>query len=285
MNILQEIAASTRARVAAKKQALPLEQLMAEVAAGRTTIQTDNVGGITDNATGKIPPDPVHVFPFERALRSDDIAFICEVKKASPSKGVIAQEFPYLDIAKAYASAGAAAISVLTEPAYFLGDDHYLSEIAAAVPTPLLRKDFVVDSYMIYEAKSFGASAVLLICALLDEKTLTTYIQIADSLGLSALIEAHDENEVTMALAAGARIVGVNNRDLRTFQVDLSVSERLRKLVPPDVLFIAESGIREPADVARLRAVGVDAVLVGETLMRSAGTGGIKEALNRLRGE
>ena len=210
-------------------------------------------------------------FPFERYLReSPDIAFICEVKRASPSKGLIAADFPYLDIAKDYEGAGAAAISVLTEPDYFKGDDHYLYEISRTVSVPTLRKDFIVDPFMIYEAKALGASAVLLICSLLTFEHLKTYIQLAHSLGLSALVEVHDEEEVGMALKAGARVIGVNNRDLKTFTVDLSLSVRLRKLVPDPILFVAESGISTSDDIAKLRAAGVDGVLIGEHLMRAA---------------
>ena len=207
-------------------------------------------------------------FPFEKALRGNDIAFICEVKKASPSKGVIAEDFDYVKIAKDYEKSGAAAVSVLTEPHWFKGSDSYLREIANAVKIPLLRKDFTVDEYMIYEAKVLGASAVLLIVAILDEATLKRYIEIAHSIGLSALVEVHDEGEIKTALKAGARVIGVNNRDLKTFEVDISLSERLRGLVPSEVIFVAESGIKTREDIARLREIGTDAVLVGETLMR-----------------
>jgi indole-3-glycerol phosphate synthase len=197
------------------------------------------------------------------------MSFICEVKKASPSKGVIAQDFDYLDIARSYERAGAAAISVLTEPNFFQGSPRYLADIAATVSVPTLRKDFIVDAYQIHEAASLGAAAVLLIVALLDDERLATFIACAHSLGMDALVEAHTEREVRRALAAGARIVGVNNRDLHSFEVDLSVSVRLREAVPRDVLYVAESGIRSVDDVARLAAAGVDAVLIGETLMRS----------------
>ena len=219
--------------------------------------------------------------PFEKALKAKDISFICEVKRASPSKGIIAEEFHYLDIAREYEGAGAAAISVLTEPYYFKGDDRYLREIADTVSIPLLRKDFTVDSYMIYEARVLGASAVLLICAILDKDTLAEYINIAHSLGLSALVEAHTEAEVDMALAVGARIVGVNNRNLNTFEVDITLSERLRRMAPRDIIFVSESGVRTADDVAMLRYIGVDAVLVGETLMRSTDK---KASLTELRG-
>lgn len=220
-------------------------------------------------------------FPFEAALRKPDLSFICEVKKASPSKGVIAPEFPYLQIASEYEEAGADAVSCLTEPEYFQGSDRYLKEIAGKSSIPVLRKDFTVDPYMIYEAKVLGASAVLLICALLDRGEIREGIQIADSLGMSALVEAHEEEEVEKALDAGARIVGVNNRDLRTFQVDLGNSRRLRKLVPRQILFVSESGIRTPEDIRRLRENGTDAVLIGETLMKRPDK---KKALRELKG-
>ena len=198
------------------------------------------------------------------------MSFICEVKKASPSKGLIAHDFPYVDIAKDYEAAGASAISVLTEPEYFLGSNEYLKEIRRHVSVPLLRKDFTVDPYQIFEAKVIGASAVLLICALLDTETLRTGIHLCDSLGMSALVEAHDEEEIKSALRAGARIIGVNNRNLKTFSVDFSNSIRLRSLVPDDVLFVAESGVKSADDIRLLHEAGVDGVLIGETLMRAA---------------
>ena len=209
-------------------------------------------------------------FRFEKALQGPEIGFICECKKASPSKGLIEPDFQYLRIAREYESAGAECISVLTEPKWFLGSGDYLREIAAAVKTPCIRKDFTVDDYMIYEAKVMGAEAVLLICSLLDEKTLKDYIRTADSLGLSALIEAHDETEIQMAVDAGARMIGVNNRNLRNFTVDIENSKRLRSLVPDGILFVAESGIKTSNDVDMMRGAGADAVLVGESLMRAA---------------
>lgn len=261
MNILDEIVWRTKDRIRDKKKAVSLKTIM-EMA--------ERLGGGSS-------------FPFEKALQGeDDIAFIGEIKRASPSKGIITHDFPYLQIAKEYEAAGAAAVSVLTEPLYFKGNDRYLREIAAVVSIPLLRKDFAVDNYMIYEAKLLGASAVLLICAILDGERLAEYIQTAGRIGLSALVETHNEKEVEMALKAGARIIGVNNRDLKTFTVDMNVSERLRKLVPEDKLFISESGVKTPADVERLRKIHADAALVGETLMRSADK---KAELIRLRGE
>ncbi|MGN0435140.1 MAG: indole-3-glycerol phosphate synthase TrpC [Wujia sp.] len=219
-------------------------------------------------------------FSFYRALKEPGISFICEVKKASPSKGVIAEHFPYLQIAKEYEDAGASAISCLTEPYYFQGSNEYLKEIATEVNIPVLRKDFTVDEYMIYEAKKLGASAVLLICTILDIEQLKEYQAIATELGLSALVEAHDEREIEMALEAKAKIIGVNNRDLKTFTVDINNSARLRSLVPEDIAFVSESGIRVREDVRKLVENGTDAVLIGETLMRSNDK---KEALDLLR--
>ena len=208
-------------------------------------------------------------FNFENSLKKPDISFICECKKSSPSKGLICPDFPYLKIAKDYEAAGADCISVLTEPKWFLGSDEYLYEIAKNVSIPCLRKDFTVDEYMIYEAKMLGASAVLLICSILDEKQIKEYISICDTLGLSALVEAHDENEVKAALNAGARIIGVNNRNLKDFSVDTENSKRLRDLIPDNVLFVSESGVRCAEDISKLRDIGADAVLIGEALMRA----------------
>ncbi|HOP10056.1 MAG TPA: indole-3-glycerol phosphate synthase TrpC [Oscillospiraceae bacterium] len=258
-DILKTIAAYTQKRVAKAKKSVSARQ-MRDIAI--------SMHGTAD-------------FPFEKALSGAEIGFICEVKKASPSKGLIAPTFPYLKIAKDYEKAGAAAISVLTEPKWFLGQDDYLREIAGVVSVPCLRKDFTVDEYMIYEARTLGASAVLLICSLLDAETIKKYIGICDILGLSALVEAHDENEVKTALSAGARIIGVNNRNLRDFTVDLENSVRLRQLVPKEVLFVAESGISTAEDVEKLRNAGVNGILVGETLMRAADK---KAALDALRG-
>ena len=218
---------------------------------------------------------------FEKALSGNRLSFICEVKKASPSKGVIAEDFPYLDIAREYEAAGASAVSVLTEPELFLGDDRYLAEIKQSVSIPVLRKDFTVDEYMIYRAALMGADAVLLICSLLDTETIKEYITICDVLGISALVEAHNEKETESALKAGARIIGVNNRDLRDFSVDIGNSLRLRRLVPDDILFVAESGIRTAGDIKQLEQAGVNAVLIGETLMRAKDK---KAELDLLRG-
>ena len=257
--ILEEIAARTVQRVAEEKAAVPLSEMKKRAEA-------------LDANTG---------FPFRKALSGDEISFICEVKRASPSKGLIAPDFPYLDIARDYDRAGASAISCLTEPFWFKGRDEYLAEISNAVKIPVLRKDFTVDEYMIYQAKTLGASAVLLICSILSKEQLSEYLGIAHSLGLSALVEAHDEDEVRTALSVGAGIIGVNNRDLRTFTVDINNSARLRKLVPPEVLFVSESGIKTAADIEALRSNGTNAVLIGETLMCSPDK---KAALDELRG-
>ena len=208
-------------------------------------------------------------FPFEAVLRQQDFNFICEVKKASPSKGIIAEHFPYLEIAKEYEVAGAAAISVLTEPDFFKGDKKYLQEIASTVKIPVLRKDFIIDEYQIYQAKVWGASAILLICACLDVPTLTKFRELADSLGLSSLVEAHDEAEVQMAIDCGARIIGVNNRNLKDFTVDVQNSVRLRNLVQDDVIFVSESGLETPEDIQVLRDNNIGVALMGETFMRS----------------
>lgn len=220
-------------------------------------------------------------FTFEKSLRKPGISFICECKKASPSKGLIAPDFPYLEIAGEYEAAGADAISVLTEPKWFLGSDAYLQEIAQAVSVPCLRKDFTVDEYMIYEAKLLGASAVLLICSILSEAQIREYLAVCEELGLSALVEAHDEAEVETALAAGARVIGVNNRNLKDFTVDTENSRRLRERIPKQVLFVSESGVSGPEDVRRLSEIGADAVLIGEALMRAPDK---KRMLSQLRG-
>ena len=225
---------------------------------------------------------PKSNFEFEKALnKPNDIAFICEVKKASPSKGIIAEDFPYIQIAKEYQQVGADCISVLTEPDYFKGDIKYLKEINQVVSIPTIRKDFTIDEYMIYEAHIVGAKAVLLICSLLDTSTIKKYISICDTLGLTALVEAHDSNEVKSALDSGARVIGVNNRNLKTFEVDINNSISLRKQVPNDVIFVAESGIKTPQDIASLKDNNVNAVLIGETFMRSPNK---LECLNHLKG-
>ncbi len=224
---------------------------------------------------------PVGNFAFENALKKQGISFICECKKASPSKGVIAESFPYLEIAKEYEAAGADCISVLTEPKWFLGNNEYLCEIAGTVSLPCIRKDFTVDEYMIYEAKLLGAQAVLLICSILTPEKIREYIKICDTLGISALIEAHDEKEVKSAVNSGARIIGVNNRNLKDFSVNTDNSRRLRELVPDNVVFVSESGVQTAEDVKKLREIGADAVLIGETLMRAENK---RAKLDELRG-
>ena len=247
MNILEEIAAKTRERVAGAKNKISLEEMKQQA----ESLNTE---------TG---------FPFENAIKEGILSFICEVKKASPSKGLIAGDFPYVEIAKEYEKGGASAISVLTEPYWFMGSNEYLKEIRAAVDIPIIRKDFTVDEYMIYEAKVIGADAVLLICAILDDDSLKKYMQTADKLGLSALVETHDEEEVNRAVKAGARLIGVNNRDLRNFTVDINNSLRLRNLVPDNITFVSESGIKGEKEIRELAQGKVDGVLIGETMMRA----------------
>lgn len=247
MTILDELAAYAGERVSKNKAVLSLEELKAEV---------------------KLLPKKN--FEFEKALMKEDISFICECKKASPSKGLIAPDFPYLQIAKEYEAAGADCISVLTEPKWFLGSDDYLKEITDNVSIPCIRKDFTVDEYMIYEARKLGASAVLLICSILTEEQIKEYIGICDELGLSALVEAHDEEEIETAVRCGARLIGVNNRNLKDFTVDTGNSARLRKLIPENVVFVSESGVKSSEDICELRKIGANAALVGETLMRAA---------------
>ena len=247
MTILDQLADHARERVAAAKKKLSAEDVK------RLALEL-----------------PKGQFEFEKALKKDDIAFICECKKASPSKGVIAEDFPYLDIAREYEAAGADCISVLTEPKWFLGSGEYLREIASNVSIPCIRKDFTVDEYMIYEAKLLGAKAVLLICSILPQQQIKEYISICDELGMSALVEAHDEAELRAAVAAGSRIIGVNNRNLKDFSVDTGNSRRLRELAPEAVSFVSESGVRSAEDIRLVREGGVNAVLIGETLMRAA---------------
>lgn len=226
-------------------------------------------GKSVDDIKQKALSLPKGDFEFEKALMTDELSFICEVKKASPSKGVIAEYFPYLEIAKEYENAGASAISCLTEPKWFMGSDKYLEEIASTVSIPVLRKDFTVCEYQIYESKLLGASAVLLICALLDTATIKKYISICDELGMSALVEAHDENEVKSAIEAGARIIGVNNRNLKDFSVDVNNSTRYRSMIPDNIAFVSESGISTHDDIKVLLDNKTNAVLIGETFMRA----------------
>lgn len=258
MTILDQLADHARSRTEQAKKRIALEELKEQ--------------------TRLLPKGN---FSFEDALRKSELSFICECKKASPSKGLIAPDFPYIQIAQEYEAAGADCISILTEPKWFLGRDEYLREIAEVVSVPCLRKDFTVDEYMIYEAKVLGASAILLICSILTEEQVKDYIAVCDSLGLSALVEVHDESEVQKALCAGARIIGVNNRNLKDFSVDTDNSRRLRELIPKDILFVSESGVSSAEDVVKLREIGADAVLIGEALMRASDK---KEMLARLRG-
>lgn len=266
MNILEEIAAKTGERIAQEKQQVPPEELQEKIKEREALEQS------------KERKRPARTFL--EALQKPGMSYICEVKKASPSKGLIAPDFPYTAIAKEYEEAGASAISCLTEPYWFLGSDRYLEAITDEVAIPVLRKDFTVDPYMIAQARCLGASAVLLICAILDDAQLKDYRQYAESLGMDALVEAHDEAEVQRALRSGAKIIGVNNRDLRTFEVDVKNSIRLRELAPADTIFVSESGIKTSQDIKRLYENHVDAVLIGETLMRSPDKRRMLEELN-----
>ena len=246
MTILDELAAYAKERVEEAKRKVPLSEMKSLA----LSMQKD-------------------VFSFERALKKEGLSFILECKKASPSKGLIAPEFPYLEIAREYEEAGADAVSVLTEPKWFLGKNGYLKEIASEVKIPCLRKDFTVDEYMIYEAVTLHAKAVLLICSILTREQLSEYLGICDSLGISALVECHDEKEIDLALSVNARIIGVNNRNLKDFSVDTENSKRLRSLIPDNVLFVSESGVKDESDVLDVRNSGADAVLIGEAMMRS----------------
>lgn len=261
MSTLNEIAARTKERIAEEKFKVPLRELISQ-----------QNSDLAKHAEEKIS--------FLEALKKPGMSYICEVKKASPSKGLIAPDFPYLDIAKEYEKAGASAISCLTEPFYFQGADRYLQEISQAVNIPVLRKDFTVDEYMIYQAKAFGASAVLLICAILDNSQLKAFGELAQELGLDALVEAHDQWEVDRALKLGAKIVGVNNRNLHDFTVDMGNSIRLRNMAPADTVFVSESGIKTAEDIRILYENKVDAVLIGETLMRNPDKKAALGALN-----
>lgn len=245
--ILDELAAYAAKRVEEAKQKIPLSQMR-------------------DMARNL----PKGSFCFEQRLNTPKLSFICEIKKASPSKGLISESFPYCEIAKEYEAAGADCVSVLTEPKWFLGSDEIFRAIRAESSLPMLRKDFTVDAYQIYEAKCMGADAVLLICSLLDSKTIAQYLDLADQLGLSALVETHNEAEIQSAVSAGARLIGVNNRNLKDFSVDVSRAARLRDKIPPAALFVAESGVRTPEDVAALKSIGAHAVLIGEALMRTS---------------
>lgn len=262
MTILEQLADYAKERVAKAKETVSLEELKKQALSL-----------------------PKGDFEFEKALMKkknmNELAFICECKKASPSKGIIAEEFDYLQIAKDYEKAGADCISVLTEPKWFLGSNEYLKKITATVNTPCIRKDFTVDEYMIYEAKLLGAKAVLLICSILSKQQIVEYLEICEQLGLSALVECHDDKEVDMAIECKARIIGVNNRNLKDFSVDTANSRRLRSKISKDIIFVSESGITGPEDIKLLREDMVDAVLVGEALMRAEDK---KKRLEELKG-
>jgi indole-3-glycerol phosphate synthase len=252
--ILEEIVNYTKKRIELKKKHISEEELISEI----TDMDKKNNKFIN------------YDFPFEKVLKEKDISFICEIKRASPSKGIISKDFDYIKIAKDYEKGGASAISVLTEPHFFKGDDKYLSAISSKIKIPILRKDFVIDKYMIYEAKLLGASAILLISSILDEKQLKTYIKLSESLGLSALVETRSYEEIKMAISAGSKIIGVNNRNLKNFTVDIGKSIELRKLVPKEILFVSESGINTFEDIENLKKNNVNAVLIGEKLMKSS---------------
>ncbi len=257
MNILDQLAAHARERAAADMEKIPLPQ-MKELAAAAGP----GTGG-----------------QFTDALKRPGLSFICEVKKASPSKGLIAPDFPYVEIAESYEAAGADCISCLTEPKWFLGSDRIFREIRAAVRTPMLRKDFTVSEYQIWQAKAMGADAVLLICAILEEPALGTYLALCDELGLAALVETHDEAEIDTAVHAGAKIIGVNNRNLKDFSVDFSNAARLRDRIPPACIYVAESGVKGPEDARTLKKIGADAALIGEALMRADNRAGLLKAM------
>lgn len=256
--ILDTIADHARERVAQDKACIPLEAMR----------------------TQALAMGPGNGAAFMEALQKPGMRFICEVKKASPSKGIIAADFPYLDIARSYEDAGADAISCLTEPKWFLGSDDIFTEIRAAVATPMLRKDFTVDDYQIYQARVMGANAVLLICALHDTATIARWLELCDRLCLAALVETHDEAEIASAVSAGAKIIGVNNRNLKDFSVDFTNAARLRDKIPADAVYVAESGVKGPADTALLKKIGADAALIGEALMRAQDK---RQMLNELR--
>ena len=285
MNILDEIAERTRQRVADEKRNRSLESMRQAAEEARRHdcdgCNAEDPGLSAEEFASARILAPCS-FPFEGMLERPGVQVIAEVKRASPSKGLIAPDFPYLQIARDYEAAGAAAISCLTEPYWFQGRDEYLAEIAREVRIPVLRKDFVVDEYMVYQAKALGARAVLLICAILDDAQLSAYRQLADELQMSALVEAHTAEEVQRAVACGARVIGVNNRDLKTFNVDMAAARELRDMVPAHTLFVSESGVKSAADVEAARAMRADAVLVGETLMRADDK---RAKLAELRGE
>lgn len=261
MNILDEIVEKTKERIEKEKQEVSREELILEIRQKKVQMI---LNPMAQSETAKTPHS------FYQALKKPGISYICEVKKAAPSKGILAEEFPYVDIAKEYKEAGAAAVSCMTEPFYFMGSDQYLWEIASEVDIPVLKNDFIIDDYMIVQAAAYGAAAVLLMCELLDDVQLREYREMAEDLGMDALVEAHDAAEIERALKSGARIIGVSNRDLKTFEINIENSIGLRNLVPEDVIFVSEGGIRKAEDICRMREHKVDAVLIGETFMRSS---------------
>lgn len=277
--ILDTIAAYAKVRVAQDKEATPLEQIK-ETAFRKAGISEEMMrkGAVETFKKDPFPEDNL----FYRNIKKPGIRFICEIKKASPSKGIIAEEFPYVEIAKEYEAAGADCVSCLTEPKWFLGSDQIFTEIRKSVKTPMIRKDFVVDEYQIYQAKVMESNAILLICAILDKDTIAKYLDICHSLGMVAIVETHDDKGIREAVEAGAKIIGVNNRNLKDFTVDIDNSQKLRSLVPGDILFVAESGIKTPEDIKALKEARVDAVLIGETLMRAKDK---TMMLKKLRGE
>ena len=280
MNILKTITERTRERSREQEKVIPPAEMrrMAEA-----VFREEQAGAAANSSGDRLEKD--YMPAFERALRQPGMSFICEVKKASPSKGFIAEDFPYVDIAKDYEAAGASAISCLTEPYWFLGSDVYLEEIAETVSVPVLRKDFTCSEYMIWQAKALGASAVLLICSVLDDVELREYHRLTEELHMSALVEAHDAGEIEQAKQAGARIIGVNNRNLKDFSVDIGHSARLRRLAGEDTVFVSESGIRGPEDMKALCENGTDAVLIGEMLMRSSDRqAALKTLMQEVRG-
>ena len=278
-NILERIAARTRERISEEMRQIPLSEIRRQ-AEEQCQKEHQSIPAALSLQASSHSSQPGN--SFYHALARPEISFICEVKKASPSKGIIAEHFPYLAIAREYEAAGAATISCLTEPHWFLGSDQYLKEIASQVSIPVLRKDFTINPYMIYQAKSFGASAILLIASLLEDSELRDYMQLAGELHLDVLTEAHSAEEIERAVKAGANIIGVNNRNLKTFEVDVENSRRLRSLAPRDAIFVSESGIRTAEDIQALYENGTDAVLIGETLMRADDKRAMLKELTRL---
>lgn len=246
MSILDNIVAATRQDLAARRQKTTMDSLARQ-------IET------------QLPP-----LDFKQVLQGRQMQLIAEVKKASPSRGVICQDFDPVKIAAIYRQGGAAAISVLTETRYFSGSLEYLGAIKKALTPgmiPLLRKDFIIDLYQIYESRAFGADSLLLIAAILDDQQLKFFINKCRELGMEPLVEIHNKAEAGRAIACGAQIIGINNRDLNTFQTDIRTTGILRPLIPPEIVVVSESGIHGKKDMAYLKSCGVNAVLVGEALM------------------